>query len=88
MGYIDFDGQRFFDVRDIVNYRPTAVEVSLPSDATKRTDSIAFLSGEVEQAQVNKNNLELLQRADRKLREDAAKRRLKGGAKIVYSYKK
>jgi hypothetical protein len=28
----------------------------------------------------------MLQRHDRKLREEAAKRRIKGGAKILYSY--
>jgi len=32
--------------------------------------------------------MELVQRADRKLREEAAKRRQKGGPKIVYNYKK
>jgi len=50
MGYLDFDGQRYFDLRDVVNYKPLDVKVSLPSDATKRSDSIAFLSGDVEQA--------------------------------------
>ena len=49
---------------------------------------MSLLASEVDQAQVNKNDLEDRQRKDRKLREEAAKRRAKGGAKIVYRYVK
>ena len=41
---------------------------------------------DVEQAQRNKEELEVLQRKDRQLREAAEKRRKSGGAKIVYKY--
>ena len=41
--------------------------------------------GDVVTAQTNKDKLENSQRADRKLREAAAKRRLEGGSKIDYN---
>jgi hypothetical protein len=44
------------------------------------------MAARVEEAQVNKNELEERQRKDRKLREEAQKRRSKGGLKIVYKY--
>ena len=93
MGYLDFDSTRYFDLREIKNYntRPisettktTEMSNSLPlrlaSDCTLRPDVVSLIASQVDQAQENKNNLELLQRADRKLREEAAKRREKGGA--------
>jgi len=42
-----------------------------------------FISRSIEEAQTEKERLENLQRHDRKLREEAAKRRENGGAKIV-----
>jgi hypothetical protein len=44
------------------------------------------MAARVDEAQVNKNELEERQRKDRKLREEAEKRRSKGGAKIVFRY--
>ena len=38
----------------------------------------------MEEAQVEKENMENAQRHDRKLREEVAKRRSKGGAKLVF----
>ena len=46
---------------------------------------MALKAGDVDTAQENKDKLENWQRADRKLREAAAKRRLEGGSKIDYS---
>lgn len=43
-----------------------------------------LLEGEIDDAQTEKNAMEELQRNDRKLREAAAARRSKGGAKIVF----
>jgi hypothetical protein len=43
------------------------------------------VAGDVDAAQVGKDTLENNQRADRKLREAAAKRRTEGGLKIDYS---
>ena len=61
----------------------------LPSDCTQRLDSLTLAEGDVEAAQLRKNEMEELQRNDRKLREAAQKRREQGGLKIDYSvYKK
>ena len=75
MGYFDIDGVRYWDIRDKdmfftpTEMNPTNLPVIIPSDATLRTDSIAMLTGTMEQAQIEKENLEKLQRHDRKLRE-------------------
>jgi hypothetical protein len=91
MGYADFDGKRYFDVREQDNYElinlPLDDKACLESDCRNRPDIQALLEATVEQAQENKDQLEDLQRNDRKLREAAAKRRQTGGAQIVFSYK-
>ena len=56
----------------------------LPSDTTYRPDSCTLEAGDVEAAQLRKNELEEAQRHDRKLREAAEKRRKDGGPKISY----
>lgn len=42
MGYMNFDKQRYYDVRELDKvYRPiVAKKHTLPSDATKRADSV------------------------------------------------
>lgn len=78
MGYIDFDGIRYWDVREQVNYFIKGVDLdkgALPSDSRKRIDSVAYKAGDMVQAQENKNTIEIIQRKDRKLREAAEKRR-------------
>lgn len=78
MGFIDFDGVRYWDLRDSDDYMYFPVPFnkrSLESDSTKRSDSVTLATGDVERAQVEKERLEVLQRGDRKLREAAAKRR-------------
>lgn len=57
----------------------------LPSDTTYRLDSLTLESGDVEAAQLRKNEMEEIQRNDRKLREAAQKRRKEGGPKISYT---
>ncbi len=56
----------------------------LPSDTTFRQDSLTLEAGDVEQAQLRKNEMEELQRNDRKLKEAVQKRREKGGPKHVW----
>ena len=89
MGYVDFDGVRFWDGRRMQNFEILPFDdkhtYNLVSDSRKRIDSVALKAGDVDDAQVNKDKLENFQRADRKLREAAAKRRLEGGAKIDYN---
>ena len=62
MGYCDFDGVRYWDVREQVNYFPVSISKSekalkggviplvLPSDTTYRPDSQTLESGDVEGA--------------------------------------
>lgn len=56
MGFVDFDNERYWDVRDqfIFDVIPKDISESLASDSRNRTDSVALLSGDVEQAQRNK----------------------------------
>ena len=88
MGYIDFDGIRYWDVREQVNYIIKGADLkkeALQSDSRNRIDTIAYKAGDMVQAQENKNTIETNQRKDRKLREAAEKRRHEGGKKIDYS---
>lgn len=89
VGYLDFDGVRYWDYREKMRVHTEVDyvapdEETLPSQASKRTDGIFLLEKTVEEAQEEKERLEELQRSDRKLRETVEKRRKEGGAKIVY----
>jgi len=94
MGYMDFDGQRYFDVRHLEMLEQSELPLEnkaplcLRSDARHRSDLCELLEGNVEVAQQNKHVLEVDQRRDRKLREQAVKRREAGGPKIVYPHEK
>lgn len=85
MGFIDFDKVRYYDIREKqhIHFPISAKgEASLPSDSTRRKDSRILAKADMVAAQAAKEELENLQRNDRKLRETAEKRRLEGGAKI------
>lgn len=56
----------------------------MPSDSTRRRDAIVLASGNIREAQIVKEEIENLQRNDRKLRETVEKRRAEGGRKIVF----
>ena len=78
MGYIDFDGRRYWDIRRMINFEIRCADLAkeaLPSDCRNREDSIKLFQGDIETAQANKDMLENKQRADRKLREAADARR-------------
>lgn len=73
MGWIEFDGVRYFDVREMQNFRalpipesitcsstPKSFRKKLHSDATERLDCISFLGGDVEKAQADKNDMEMI----------------------------
>jgi len=83
MGYVDFDGKRYFDTRELsmILSKIYNSSLSLESDANKRMDATTLLTGDVDLAQERKEQLEMLQRKDRRLREAAHKRREEGGAK-------
>ena len=87
MGFCDIGGVRYWDIREmekvwfpIRRFEPHRV---LESDSSKRLDSITLKSGDIPQAQIAKEQLENLQRSDRKLREEVQKRRNAGGPKHV-----
>lgn len=63
MGWLEFDGIRYFDVRDMQNFKPSPLSESitcsevkgslrkkLKSDATERLDCISFIDGDIEKA--------------------------------------
>lgn len=68
IGYLDFDGVRYWDVRQIkpatISYYP-----NLPSDSEIREDLKLLREGLVDEAQIAKEKIENLQRDDRKFRE-------------------
>ena len=82
MGFLNFDDERFWDLRESKLFDWKLKPDSLESDAYKRIDTIALFEKEVERAQTNKETLENLQRWDRKLRNEATERRKKGGSKF------
>ena len=53
MGYMDFDKKRYYDTREAqtVYYAPLPKgPLALPSDSTKRIDSISLASGAMQEA--------------------------------------
>lgn len=92
MGYIEFDGVRYWDQRETqlqeVQGLDPDKEFVLPSDSRHREDSVQLRQDNVEEAQTNKNFLEQRQRKDTALRKAAEKRRAEGGPKIVLRYQK
>jgi len=54
MGYIDFDGQRYWDIRHMQNFEIKCADLhkeAIASDCRNRIDSIALFQGDVEVAQ-------------------------------------
>lgn len=86
MGFVDFNKQRYWDIRDMDQVwfpiEPIPTRKSLESDSLKRIDSITLKTRTVPEAQTAKEQLEEIQRHDRRLREAAEKRREEGGPKI------
>lgn len=86
MGYMDFNKVRYWDIREQAQiWFPVSAmgSKSLPSDSTKRLDSVTLRTGDVDQAQIQKENLENLQRHERKLREAVEAKRKETGSKFV-----
>ena len=87
MGFLDFNKQRYWDVREQENVWFPILQLeehqTLESDSKKREDSLTLKTGNIEAAQKVKEQMEEQQRHDRSLREAATKRREQGGAKIV-----
>lgn len=63
MGFVDFDGVRYWDLRDSNDFMYFPISLgkkSLESDSTKRSDSVTLALGDVVHAQAEKENLEVL----------------------------
>ena len=60
MGFMNFGGKRYWDVREKenVNFPIVATNNSLESDASARTDGKALLNASVDEAQEEKERLE------------------------------
>jgi len=67
LGWLEFDGRRYWDARHVTPNRVT-FDVNLPSDSEVRSDLLALRQGNMEAAQRNKEDLENSQRHDRNLR--------------------
>ena len=72
LGYMEFDGVRYWDYRYVDPYKVN-FDIALPSDSEARMDLILLREGNIEEAQKKKEELENIQRRDRKLREDYSK---------------
>ena len=69
MSNIDFDGKRYWDIRQNFNIKLIEFEKNLPSSSIHREDRILLEENKINDGQIAKENLENIQRADRKLRE-------------------
>ena len=73
LSHIDFDGKRYWDIRE--NYPIKFIETDrrLPSSSLNRLDRKLLAEEKIVEAQKAKDDLENIQRNDRKLREKYAK---------------
>ncbi|CAI2382818.1 unnamed protein product [Moneuplotes crassus] len=78
---ISFDGKIYWQLDKCHMIKPIIPSKCLPSDCRFREDSVAFGEGDLVWSQKEKERLEELQRADRKLRQDQAKLRRKKKSK-------
>ena len=68
-GYLEFDGERYWDAWDTIKFEVKPSDrLWLPSDSRYRVDFVSQISGEIEEAQKNKEKLEIDQRNDAMLR--------------------
>mmetsp|Transcript_1543 Transcript_1543/g.4205 ORF Transcript_1543/g.4205 Transcript_1543/m.4205 type:complete len:138 (-) Transcript_1543:125-538(-) len=76
VGFVDFDKERYWDVRSSTAMRMWAAPAPLLSDSRARPDRGALAAGEYKAAQAAKTLLEEDQRRDRRLRQDASRGRV------------
>lgn len=73
MGFIEFDGIRYWDTRDLKPYKLHKSEKPLPSDSRYRPDLQQLAQGNIEAAQQRKEEMEEAQRKDARLRKEVNK---------------
>lgn len=69
LSFLEFDGVRFWDIREDIDLDLYEYKNSLPSCSSLREDRILLQERNLELGQTAKEKLEILQRKDRKLRE-------------------
>lgn len=69
MSHMDFDGKRYWDIRENFPIKIIDLNDTLPSSSIFREDRILLEEGKLDEAQIVKEKIENIQRADRKLRE-------------------
>lgn len=75
LGFIEFNGKRYWDARDQEIFQLKQSKNVLPSDACFRKDLQVMLTGNIDGAQEEKERLENLQRHDARLRAENAKKK-------------
>ena len=68
--YIEIDGERYWDIRKNINIESYPIKNQIKSSSIYRPDSLKLLEKDLEGAQEKKDELENLQRHDRKLRKE------------------
>jgi hypothetical protein len=69
VSHIEFDGVRYWDIREVWPIKQYQATKPTPSSSLYRTDRILLEEKRVPEGQTEKERLENIQRADRKLRE-------------------
>jgi hypothetical protein len=68
LGWLEIDGQRYFDFRDMIPFEAKPAKSPLPSDCNYRNDKALLAIGHYHDAQKEKEILEHVQRTDAKNR--------------------
>ncbi len=74
LGFVEFDGKRYWDIRDAELYPLIKPATILPSDGRCRPDLLFLQESKLDEAQKSKEDLEELQRKDVKTREEWEKK--------------
>ena len=81
--YISFDGARYWEFDDYRPYKLTRPDIILPSDSRYRHDRIWLERNNETESQRTKEEMEDIQRRDRKLRADYIKAQKKASKKVI-----
>ena len=73
LSFMEFDGVRYWDLREHTDIEGYEITNQLKSSSLFRPDRICLEEGRLDEGQVEKELLENLQRKDRKLRENHKK---------------
>lgn len=77
LGFIEFDGKRYWDFRHILPMKMNVIVSSLQSDHLRRTDRKFLAQGNLKKAQDEKERLEVIQRTDASMRKKVVEAKAK-----------